>query len=379
MNENKKYNFDRQKRNYGIDSLRLIAMFMVVLLHVLGQGGILSATKGFKNAEVWFWEISAYCAVDCYAIISGFVGYSEIEKKYPYEKFLKFWLQVFTYSFGITLIMFLIKPELVGIKELFLSIFPIASKQYWYASSYAALFFLIPWINKLVRSCSKKEISSLVFTLMAVFSVYGMCTNTIWDSFSLAGGYSVIWLVILYIIGAWMKKCDIPNRLKNKKLIIGTIGFILFIWCIRIVVSESAISWIFVGYTNIMMVFIAFALVCIYSKISLGKRIQRFVKCFSPAAFGVYLIHTNLVIFNNILAGAFTWIADIPSGLISICVVILSLIIFAVCLLIEKVRLSVFRVLKINQSVEMMGIVLVKQVKKSLNFIMEVHNLYERD
>ena len=161
MNENKKYNFDRQKRNYGIDSLRLIAMFMVVLLHVLGQGGILSATKGFKNAEVWFWEISAYCAVDCYAIISGFVGYSEIEKKYPYEKFLKFWLQVFTYSFGITLIMFLIKPELVGIKELFLSIFPIASKQYWYASSYAALFFLIPWINKLVRSCSKKEISSI--------------------------------------------------------------------------------------------------------------------------------------------------------------------------------------------------------------------------
>ena len=28
-------------RNYGIDLLRIVAMFMVLLLHVLGQGGIL--------------------------------------------------------------------------------------------------------------------------------------------------------------------------------------------------------------------------------------------------------------------------------------------------------------------------------------------------
>ena len=166
-----------------------------------------------------------------------------------------------------------------------------------------------------------------------------------------------------------MKKCDIPNQLKNKKLIIGKLGFIFFIWCIRIVTSESAISWIFVGYTNIMIVFIAFALVCIYSKINLGTRVQRFVKQFSPAAFGVYLIHTNVVIFNNILADAFTWIADIPNGLISICVLVSAFGIFVLCLLIEKVRLSIFKVLKINQSVEKMGIILIKQVKKNLNFI----------
>lgn len=28
-----------KKRNYGIDLLRMISMFMVVVLHVLGQGG----------------------------------------------------------------------------------------------------------------------------------------------------------------------------------------------------------------------------------------------------------------------------------------------------------------------------------------------------
>ena len=29
------------KRNYGIDILKILSMFMVVVLHVLGQGGVL--------------------------------------------------------------------------------------------------------------------------------------------------------------------------------------------------------------------------------------------------------------------------------------------------------------------------------------------------
>ena len=35
------------KRNYGIDLLRIVSMFMVVLIHVLGHGNsILNATMG---------------------------------------------------------------------------------------------------------------------------------------------------------------------------------------------------------------------------------------------------------------------------------------------------------------------------------------------
>ena len=29
-------------RNYGIDALRLVSMYLVVILHVLGQGGVLA-------------------------------------------------------------------------------------------------------------------------------------------------------------------------------------------------------------------------------------------------------------------------------------------------------------------------------------------------
>ena len=66
------------KRNYGIDALRLISMFMVVVLHVLGQGGVLKAAKNGQYIISWLLEIIAYCAVNCYAIISGYVGYSDV-------------------------------------------------------------------------------------------------------------------------------------------------------------------------------------------------------------------------------------------------------------------------------------------------------------
>ena len=34
-----------QERNYGIDFLRIISMFMIVILHILGNGGILASVQ----------------------------------------------------------------------------------------------------------------------------------------------------------------------------------------------------------------------------------------------------------------------------------------------------------------------------------------------
>ena len=45
-------------RNHGIDLLRLVLMFMVCMLHTLGQGGILNASaEGTNDIEhIGFWK-----------------------------------------------------------------------------------------------------------------------------------------------------------------------------------------------------------------------------------------------------------------------------------------------------------------------------------
>ena len=63
-------------RNLGIDILRIVSMIGVVFLHILGHGGLLdSQLSPAKFSMVWFLELLAYPAVNCFILISGYVGY----------------------------------------------------------------------------------------------------------------------------------------------------------------------------------------------------------------------------------------------------------------------------------------------------------------
>ena len=53
------------KRNYGIDMLRLVAMFFVVICHVLGHGGVMKNATGYNYSVSSLLQIVAYCAVNC--------------------------------------------------------------------------------------------------------------------------------------------------------------------------------------------------------------------------------------------------------------------------------------------------------------------------
>ena len=62
-------------RNYGVDIARLTSMFMVVLLHNLGQGGLLDWTFASPRSFVYVTiENFAIVAVNVFALISGYLS-----------------------------------------------------------------------------------------------------------------------------------------------------------------------------------------------------------------------------------------------------------------------------------------------------------------
>ena len=103
------------KRNYGIDFLRILSMLFVLLLHILKQGGILSAldklSLGYNLA--WFIEVCAYCAVNCYALISGFIGYGS---KHKYSNIINLYIQTAFYALLATGVFYVISPDEIGEK-----------------------------------------------------------------------------------------------------------------------------------------------------------------------------------------------------------------------------------------------------------------------
>ena len=84
------------KRNYGIDALRSVSMFMVVVMHVLSKGGIFQVVE--KRGEItpdylvaWFLEIFCFVSVNCFALITGYFG---VKGKYRYANLATLWLRV---------------------------------------------------------------------------------------------------------------------------------------------------------------------------------------------------------------------------------------------------------------------------------------------
>lgn len=96
-----------KERNYGIDLLRIVLMFMVCILHVIWRGGILTSfkTETVEDKVYFLWYTICLYAVNGFAIISGYMA---TNKKQRYSKIIEMWFQVFFYSFILTIILTII-------------------------------------------------------------------------------------------------------------------------------------------------------------------------------------------------------------------------------------------------------------------------------
>ena len=224
---------NKKERNYGVDALRIISMGMVVILHILGQGGVLKNTSLFSANYFlcWLFEILAYGAVNCYALISGYVG---IHSQQKYRNIFLLWFQVVFYTLGITLMFFIIKPELVGLKKVFQACFPVLTKRYWYFTAYFCLFFAIPILNFIVQNIDRKKLETAIFTGFILFSIFP--TFTLKDQFLLNNGYSFLWLAYLYLIGGYISKYNVFKNISSQKLLVSFFAFSCLTWLTKILI-----------------------------------------------------------------------------------------------------------------------------------------------
>ena len=349
-----------QKRNYGLDLLRILSMFMIVNLHVLGQGGAMVRIVGSESTyyAAWLIETCAYCAVDCYGLISGYVG---VNGKFRPARFLELWLQVFFYSAGITLGYRIFAPDLLTTDSLWQAIFPVGWKTYWYFSAYAGLFFVMPYLNRLVRSLDDREKKRLAVVLFLVFSVGTAVpkANGI-DFLQLVGGYSFVWLAVLYLLGACIRTCRF-DRWKKRSYLIGYFGLNLFAWAFKIlmenytrsVCGEARYGRMFTGYAAPTMLLGAVCLVLLFEQLELKNKWSIWiVKKFSPLAFSVYLIHTQPLVWDTLILDTFDRYRYFPWPLLMIAVLLSAAGIYMVCTAIDYGRNELFRLLKVREKTE---------------------------
>lgn len=342
-----------KQRNYGIDLLRITSMFMVVILHVIGQGGMMSSTSGMTiSYEItrFVWT-AAYCAVNCYALISGYVG---CNSTFKLSNLIKLWIQVMFTCVTITAIFAIYNPSTVSFQSWINAFFPVMRKQFWYFTSYFCIFFFTPLMNKIINSVPRSTLrNSLIVTFILFSIIQWFAAN---DTFNVSYGYSPLWLAVMYLAGGYIKKYDVCKNISSLKLLV-TYGVCVLAGWVEIYIFESfyrsAENFYYgtpvIYYTSPQIIIAGICLLLLFSRIKMYSWINKIIKIVAPLTFGVYIIHTHPLIWDNLFKNAFATYINSSPLLIIVQILGSALAIFFLCILIEFIRYNLFKLIKIDK------------------------------
>ena len=362
------------KREYGIDLFKIVSTFMILMLHTLTQGGVIAASTDLtvRSELLWLINIICFCGVNCFAIVSGYLG---LNAKHKYSSIIMLWLQVF--FIGIT-INILNNLYLISIGQspnwtlLIKSFFPILSSQNWYFSAYFCLFFFMPLLNKIINTITKKEAQVIIIVSTVLF----LFVETILHDSTFAGnsGYTWVWLALLYFIGAYINKYyDAKNPSIKINLIIFIVCVVLtFISRIGIaIVTKTLLGNVssatkFITYTSPLMVIMAITLLNIFRSLRISPSAGKILTWVSSLTFGVFIIHTNRVLFVG-LAGKAAFVNNYNIFLTLIMLVAIVLGLFILCATLDYLRQLVFKAFHMKPLSEKIDSLITKAIDK-INF-----------
>lgn len=351
-----------KKRQLNYELLRVISMLMIVCLHYLSKGGLLGdPARADMNATGYAaWLAEAFClvAVNVYVLISGYFGVdarahqageSKITLRGVLKRPVRIWKQVFFYSMLFGCGALIIGVQEFDIYQFFSYCFPLVTEHYWFATCYVVLCLVMPFLNVGISYLEQRETGYLLVGLLLFFSI----SKTVipmqlpWDKY----GYDVLWFIVLYLTGAYLKRYEIRlvrTRARAVALYLGSVAAVFAsFFLIRMIYLKTGrlgamiqygytYNFLFC-YTGAIGLFLAFQ--AYKAKEGGLERFRKPIELLSGASFGVYLIHEHI----NIRYAWPKWLhcgEQIEnSAAVFLCHMLLSVVcIYLVCTVIEWIR-----------------------------------------
>lgn len=366
-------NVKNKEKNPGIELLRIIGMYAIIVHHVLLYGGTFNKYRKYKG--IFLMNILSFWHVSSFGLISGIIG----NKTSKYSNLLYLWICTVFYSVIIHLYYKKYHPNFFAKNTLLENFFPVIYDKYWYFTSYFGMYLFIPLINKGLSIINKNQLKIIVISIIGIFIIWRDFILINYDAFRLQSGYSVLNLLIFYITGAYLGKFVIKQN-KNKTIV-------YYFICILIYISSSLLCYYFNSYfkkenakikilinisqlfsvriNSLAMIFQVLPLTLIFTQIKYNKYFAKILIYFGHLTFGVYLIHFNEYIKHFEITKIFrSYPENTPFSTIVYLVYMRAIQIYIVCLIIDYLRYLLFKIIKIRE----LCIFIDNQLHKLLNF-----------
>lgn len=343
-----------RNRNHGIDLLRILTAVMVVILHLLIYGGLLGSVVPFSRSywALWLLGITVDCAVNCFALISGYVAY---EASFRYTNILRIHLTVLFHSLALTFLCAALLPGLLTPPDLLRAFFPMLSNTYWYFTAYFILFFFMPLLNRGMQYLSKKQADLLLFVMFLLFSVLPTAAQI--DLFSISSGFSLLWLMALYVTGLYLKKYQDRLRLRKRTLLLIYLGCVALTWLLKrllesvtfLTKGEAVAFYMLTDYCSPTILLSAVALVLLFSSLNIPPAAAKMISFFVPFTFSVYIIHEHPILRQVLLAQRTAGLSGFRPWLQILLVLLGALCLWLLCSLWDWLRLGLFRLIGVER------------------------------
>lgn len=321
---------------------------MVIAHHFAVHGGfdfpINSIT--FNRLYYQFIFMGGSLGNDIFVLISGYFLVKSSGVKIL--KIFKFWQKVFFYSVVIFAVFVFSGLEKFSWKEAISYSLPIVTGKWWFASTYIVLYLIHPYVNILLRSFSQEEYKKF---LTLIFFLWSIIPTFLPTEF---GANALINFISLYSLAGYF-------RLWGTGL--GERKFIFYGFLFLLINFFSAVCLDFIGLKNsyvatrvlhfyaMMRPFTVLSTLCFlrgFRSLNIGH--NKIINTFAAATFGVYLIHDNGLVRPFLWFRVFKNASFQDSPYLILYSIMVVIIVFAACTLIEIIRSKIFSFFSRNLS-----------------------------
>lgn len=337
------------QREYGVDLLKIVAMLLVVVNHILFWGGygVDAHADDLKSVVLQAFDAIAICAVNIFIMASGWIM---CKREVHLRRLVNLWLTVVFWSFVIA-VLFWCCGYSIDTRTWIYAFVPVGCNRYWFFTVYVGLFLTMPFLNSCVNNLDSKGRTILSIGGFMLLSVYPSLFRH--DLFITNNGYSLLWFVYLYLfascarLNSWDQK--VSWRIGFALICLGGICSVMLpIVCEKVadMIGLKPLVGVFSAYTSPFLFFEAIGFMIVFIKIKVKSiSCRKLITLMVPSVFSVYIIHSNAVFREVVKWNDFWWRFLHEHELLVALVgtIVAGILIFLICIVMDQLRVLIFR------------------------------------
>lgn len=304
----------KSTRQSNVELLRILAIMGVVVLHInnpaLG-GGLSYVQHGSLNFYVLYALESLFmCAVNVFMLISGYFMCKG--KSRDLWKPIELIIQVILINEALYICQKIVSHGSISWGSVIRNLIPAN----YFVILYCTVYIVSPFINKLIDSLSDRGFRNFVIVMFLLFAVYPSAVDVLSElqgeafiglstvgAYGSQWGYTFINFAMMYIIGAYIRKCRSKLNEAGSPALIGALVCCLMILVVWARINDKTgylaerTAW---DYCNPVVIIEAAIIFVLFTRLNIGT-VQP-VNLLAKACFTTFLIHPALIRFIPIEA-----------------------------------------------------------------------------